>query len=93
MAWTPYALVTFYAAFIGEITTPLIGTIPAMFAKSSFVWSSLVFIYSSEHTKKVIRSIFTTQVDGEQSEGTTMMRKMSNTRPRSTSAVSNPSSQ
>ena len=99
MAWTPYAIVTFYAAFLGKITMPLVGTIPALFAKSSFVWSSLLFIYSSVHTKKVIRSMFSSKtretIDevSDSYNATIRQRKGTTALPRSKSALSNPSSQ
>ena len=94
-AWTPYAIMTFYAAFIGEITEPLMGTLPALFAKSSFVWSSAVFIYSSDSAKKVIKRLFINQSIEEtltQSVNNNQLQ-LSTARPRSTSAVSNQSSQ
>ena len=84
----------FYAAFIGEVTEPLLGTLPALFAKSSFVWSSIVFIYSSDAAKKVIKGMFI----GKKNEDTltqsnvNQLQPMSQLRPRSTSAVSNQSS-
>ena len=48
-----------YSAVIGSVTTPLMGTIPSMFAKSSFLWSSLIFIYSSKQVRKKLISEFT----------------------------------
>ena len=55
LSWTPYAFVAFYAAFIAGDLSPLGGTLPAMFAKSAFVWSSAIFLYSN---KKARRAIF-----------------------------------
>jgi len=54
LSWTPYAIVTFYAAFISDDLPPLGGTLPAMFAKSAFVWSSAIFLYSSKSARKAL---------------------------------------
>ena len=59
LSWFPYAMVFLYSAVLGSIATPLLGTIPSMFAKSSFLWSSLIFIYSSKQIRKKIISEFT----------------------------------
>ena len=59
LSWFPYAMVFLYSAVLGSIGTPLLGTIPSMFAKSSFLWSSLIFIYSSKQIRKKIISEFT----------------------------------
>ena len=93
-AWTPYAIMTFYAAFIGEVTEPLLGTLPALFAKSSFVWSSMVFIYSSDAAKKVIKGLFVNNNMEETINQSNIQNQLqlSHLRPRSTSAVSNQSS-
>ena len=54
LSWTPYAAVTFYSAFIADNLPPLAGTLPAMFAKSAFVWSSAIFLYSSKAARKAL---------------------------------------
>ena len=54
-SWTPYAIVSFYAAFLGHDLSPLAGTLPAMFAKSEFLWSSLVFIWSNRLVRTKLR--------------------------------------
>ena len=55
VSWTPYAIVCFYAAFLGHDLSPLAGTLPAMFAKSEFLWSSLVFIWSNRLVRTKLR--------------------------------------
>ena len=45
ISWTPYAGVAFYAAFLGEDLPPIWGTLPAMFSKSSMVWTSIIYIF------------------------------------------------
>jgi len=44
--------VTFYVAFLGKDLAPMAGTLPAMFAKSAFVWSSLIYIYSNRQVRE-----------------------------------------
>ena len=53
-SWMPYAYVSFYTAFVANTVTPLGGTLPALCAKSSFLWSSLVFIYSNHRVKLLV---------------------------------------
>ena len=53
MSWTPYAMVTMWTSFVNEHTIgPLAASIPAMFAKSSMLWSSLLYIFSNQQIKK-----------------------------------------
>lgn len=48
ISWTPYALVSMYSAFINpNDVTPLQSILPAMFAKSSTVLSSIFYILSN----------------------------------------------
>ena len=55
ISWTPYALVSMYSAFIdSNDITPLVATLPAMFAKSSTVLSSIFYILSN---KKILEKI------------------------------------
>ena len=62
MSWTPYAFVAFYAAFIGHELPPLGGTLPAMFAKSAFVWSSAIFLYSNRKARKTILGAYGAEI-------------------------------
>ena len=47
-AWTPYAVISIYTAFIGSSNriTPLIGSTFAIFTKSSMVWPPILCIFS-----------------------------------------------
>ena len=56
-SWFPYALVCLYAAFIGNDLSPMSGTLPAMFAKSSFLWSSLIYVYSNKQVREKLNLI------------------------------------
>ena len=57
-AWTPYLIMAIYAVFIGPVP-PLAGTIPAMFAKSSLLSSSLIYIYTNKTIRtKITRKLF-----------------------------------
>lgn len=52
LTWTPYSIVSMYSAFIDPSDiSPLASTLPAMFAKSSMVWSTILFIYSNDYIK------------------------------------------
>ena len=52
MSWTPYAVVSFYGAFIAsDDIAPIAGTIPAYFAKSSMVWSTLFYVFTNRKMK------------------------------------------
>nr|QVK45899.1 G protein-coupled receptor [Proales similis] len=56
VAWTPYALVALYTAFIdADGVPPLLGTIPAIFAKSSMLWSTLFYILLN---KNIFHKVF-----------------------------------
>ncbi len=59
ISWTPYALVALYAAFVDSNLAPLSGTLPAMFAKSSMVWSSVLYIFTNKQIRvKLTRGLF-----------------------------------
>ena len=52
---TPYAIVSMYSAFINpDHISPFGSTLPAMFAKSSLAWSTILFIYSSSNIRSKI---------------------------------------
>ena len=45
ISWTPYAIVAMIIVFIDTNSiSPLLALIPSIFAKSSFLWSPLIFI-------------------------------------------------
>lgn len=63
ISWTPYAAVAFYSAFISTDLPPIAGTLPAMFAKSSLVWTSVLYIFSNKQIRtKIGRGLFTREV-------------------------------
>jgi hypothetical protein len=57
IAWTPYALVAMISAFVGsDIIPPMGALLPAIFAKTSMVWSTLFYIFSNKQIKyKIFR--------------------------------------
>jgi hypothetical protein len=58
VAWTPYALVSMYSAFVdADAITPLLGTIPAVCAKSSMLWTSVIFISSNKNIRRKLNSL------------------------------------
>ena len=58
LTWTPYSIVSFISAFTSYEISPLGSTLPAAFAKSSAVWSSLFYIFSNKIIRKHIISMF-----------------------------------
>ncbi|CAF3357302.1 unnamed protein product, partial [Rotaria sp. Silwood2] len=45
LAWSPYAIISIIRAFIyDKYFPPILGTIPALFAKTSVVWNPLVYV-------------------------------------------------
>ncbi|CAF0893793.1 unnamed protein product [Brachionus calyciflorus] len=58
ISWIPYALVSLYRAFVDHKVPPLMGTIPSMFAKSTLLWTSLLYIYSNRKIRVIIKGFF-----------------------------------
>ena len=58
VSWTPYAAVCFYVAFVSEDVPPLVGTLPAMFAKLSFLTSSIIYAYSNTVTREEFKQVY-----------------------------------
>ena len=55
LTWLPYSISSMYIAFVDEIGLgPMAETLPAMFAKSSMVWSTIFYIYSNKDIKSKI---------------------------------------
>lgn len=53
--WSPYALVCLYTAFINsKRLDDIYETLPAIFAKTSLLWTSLHYIYSNRNIKNNI---------------------------------------
>lgn len=53
ISWTPYAAVALYSAFIStEKIEPILTTLPSLFAKSSMLWSSVLYIFSNRKIRK-----------------------------------------
>ena len=60
LTWLPYSISSMYIAFVDEIGLgPMAETLPAMFAKSSMVWSTIFYIYSNKDIRsKISFSLF-----------------------------------
>lgn len=57
VAWTPYAIVSLYSAFIStEEIEPILTTLPSIFAKSSMLWPTVLYIWSNRKIRKLIVS-------------------------------------
>lgn len=52
-------MVAIYSAFINSAgVEPLLGTIPAIIAKSSMLWTSLIYIFSNKNIRSKIFMCF-----------------------------------
>ena len=59
VSWVPYSIVFFYNAFVDINLPPLVKTLPAMFAKTSLVWTSMIFTLSNANIRsKINMSLF-----------------------------------
>jgi hypothetical protein len=45
LAWSPYACVSFISAFGNpQLISPLLATLPALFAKSQVIWNPIIYV-------------------------------------------------
>ena len=59
VVWTPYAIVSFYAAFFKpQSISPLVATIPAMFAKTSTLFNPIVYVIRYKRFRKGVKKLF-----------------------------------
>lgn len=59
ISWTPYAITSMYTAFINPSgVSPIVATLPSLFAKSSMLWPSVLYIFSSSNIKSLILKLF-----------------------------------
>ncbi|CAF0751637.1 unnamed protein product [Adineta ricciae] len=57
VAWTPYAIAAFISSFFSPtLISPLGGTLPAIFAKSSICFNPLTYIISNSHIRSKVFS-------------------------------------
>jgi hypothetical protein len=52
ISWMPYSIVCLYVAFWDTDIPPLLGTLPAIFAKSSMLWSSLFYLFTNNQFRR-----------------------------------------
>ena len=52
ITWLPYAFVSLTSMFI--VIGPAVSTLPAMFAKSSILWSTLFYMFSNKNIKRIL---------------------------------------
>ena len=73
LAWTPYALISLTSAFIDpNVSEGLNGTIPAILAKSSMVWTPVFYIFLNKTIRAAIfGSAFGTTTEVSTSRGIT----------------------
>jgi hypothetical protein len=49
IAWTPYALLAIYLVFIdSKGFSPLVEAIPSLTAKSSMLWTAVIYVYTNK---------------------------------------------
>lgn len=59
VVWTPYAIVSFYAAFgKPQSIPPLAATIPALFAKTSTVLNPIIYVIRYKRFRKGVKKLF-----------------------------------
>lgn len=55
-SWLPYSAASIYRVFFGEVP-PFYASLPAMFAKSSMVTSTLSYLLTNSHVKKKFKPV------------------------------------
>ena len=50
LSWSPYAIVSMYAAFVDRVEA-MTSTLPSLFAKSSMLWTSVFYILSNKKVR------------------------------------------
>ena len=59
ISWVPYALVCIYRVFFETShMSPFTATLPAMFAKSSMLWSSLLYFLTNRKVRVKALEVF-----------------------------------
>ena len=75
ITWTPYSIVSMWSAFVNpEDISPLGSTLPAMFAKSSMVWGTILYL----RTNSRIRTKFNSNLFIKENESNSSMNRKSN---------------
>ena len=55
ISWLPYSIVSMYRAFwFSSDLSPLTCTLPSIFAKSSLLWTSILYIFTNNQVKTII---------------------------------------
>ena len=58
ISWTPYAIVSFMTAFTSFEVSPFASTIPAVFAKTSILFSSLFYLCTDDRIQNQLKELF-----------------------------------
>ena len=62
LSWTPYTIIAAYETFSPYPIHPLLVTFAAILAKSSMIWSSVIYIfYNKQIRPKINKNLFTYQ--------------------------------
>ena len=58
VSWVPYAAVCIWTVLGGHVT-PFASTLPAMFAKSSLLWTSVLYFITNKNVRsKAVKLVF-----------------------------------
>ncbi|RNA35867.1 melanopsin [Brachionus plicatilis] len=60
ISWTPYAIVSLISSFFSDYIhiTPFMALIPTIFAKTSLVWPSVLYVFSNNQVQLVLSKKF-----------------------------------
>lgn len=76
LTWTPYAIVAMWSALVdAKHIPPVAATLPAVFAKSSMLWSPMFFIFTNQGVKKKMVTEYTTMFKAKESSFTNDISK------------------
>ena len=59
ISWTPYALISLQKAFFDvDVITPFVSLLPTVFAKSTFLWLPVLYIFTDTRVRVLFLSLF-----------------------------------
>lgn len=58
LAWLPYAIMAMYCVFIDSNLSPIVETVPSMFAKTSLLWPAVINLFGNKEVKRQIMNTY-----------------------------------
>ncbi|XP_060084025.1 melanopsin-B-like [Ylistrum balloti] len=55
VSWLPYSAISLYAVFDDVTINPVLGMLPALFAKASVIWNPIIYMFINQSYKKVLK--------------------------------------